>query len=158
MPVILRAVNKFEGDGFVETADGQLTYIGFPYTPDHRKPCTAERLSRMIRDGEFEGCDIEYPSLKIAVQAIRDFANDGHNPFEGESEETILARFNSIGVKNIEAIVDGIGRHISKGADHEGSLRALGRINSLISVVQDQGLREKVLKLRDVCLEAARKQ
>ena len=149
--VRLCAYHAFEGAGVVETADGKLVYVDFPYTLGHQYPCSVAQLQSLIIRMNFEGSDLEFPDFPELIAFLKAKANEGPDPFASETEESILEGYNALDAEDLEGIVDAIAKLYVQTKDYRRAIRALERIVNLKSVKQNTYLKIKVLQLLNDC-------
>jgi hypothetical protein len=149
--VKLRAFKAYEGAGVIEIDHGKLVYIDFPYAKENEYECSPEQLERLVLRMDFEPTELEFLDGAAAVAFLRAKGNEGEDPFANESEEVILERFNSIGLENLEGIVDSIQEMYVDAKKYDQAILALERIASLRVVDDSAGLQIKVLRLLNHC-------
>lgn len=150
--VKLVAYQAFEGAGVLKI-NGRLVFIDFPYTLQNEKPITEEQVQRLIIRADFEACNLEFADGPSAIAFLKAKASEGPDPLAKETEESVLEKFNSLGMKNLDGIVDSIGKKYVDRHQYKRAIIGLERIKGLSAVRENPELRLKVAEMLLKCHE-----
>ncbi len=150
--VKLIAYQAFEGSGILEV-DGRLCYIDFPYTKKNELPISEHQVGRLINHVGFEAANLEFEDGPSVIAFLRSKASEGADPFAGETQESMLEKFNSLGVKNLDGIVESIRIKYIEKHQYGRAIRGLDRIKGLEVVRSESQLHLKVMELLLHCHE-----
>jgi hypothetical protein len=148
--VKLIAYQAFEGSGILEE-DSKLVFIDFPYTKKNEIPITTAQVGHLINRMDFEASKLEFRDGKAAIAHLRKLANQSEDPFANETEPSIAEKFNALGTKNLNAIVDSIRSKYIENHQYGRAMRGLERIKNLPVVKEDGALHLKIVELLLAC-------